>query len=427
MARPTPQPTGSSEQTPDIEPDLQEHDQTRPGSEPEPEPTPSNRRVSYMPGQPDTAPELISFIKCTTALDLKNLNTQTLLTAAAQGYATISEWEVDLAAALQQVDELKEELRAKQAILDYLGSRAPTEPHTTAKMSKSLPDPDKLSDGKNPTFTNWRTNMQGKFLVNADHFATEEAKMIYLFGQTTGDAQIELELRYGDDADEDMRFQDTKEMFEQLATRFVDPFRVKNARYDFKRLNMKATQTFTEFYTSFLQLASAAKIPTDDWRSELFDKLTVQLQDKLLLSYDELTTYQALANKCKSVYQGLARIQERTDRMQRNRQPLIQTQTRPPINPPRSASSVPTTTLLNPTPLAPRPDRPTFPVRVRPTYDNPARQALSRAGACFNCHQPGHMARNCPQQQQRQELKLISTVPARTSSDSDDDSGKEQL
>ncbi|APA10304.1 hypothetical protein sscle_06g050740 [Sclerotinia sclerotiorum 1980 UF-70] len=35
------------------------------------------------------------------------------------------------------------------------------------------------------------------------------------------------------------------------------------------------------------------------------------------------------------------------------------------------------------------------PVKNRPVYDDPARQAFSRAGACFRCHLPGHLARDC--------------------------------
>jgi hypothetical protein len=41
--------------------------------------------------------------------------------------------------------------------------------------------------------------------------------------------------------------------------------------------------------------------------------------------------------------------------------------------------------------------RPTALDSARPVYDNLRRQELSRLGACFECGQPGHMARDCPQ------------------------------
>ena len=49
-----------------------------------------------------------------------------------------------------------------------------------------------------------------------------------------------------------------------LANIYIDPFKVKNARQDYRRLNMKPAQTFTEFYSKFLHLIGEAKIPLDD-------------------------------------------------------------------------------------------------------------------------------------------------------------------
>jgi hypothetical protein len=49
-----------------------------------------------------------------------------------------------------------------------------------------------------------------------------------------------------------------------LANIYLDPFKVKNARQDYRRLNMKPVQIFTKFYSKFLYLAGEAKIPLDD-------------------------------------------------------------------------------------------------------------------------------------------------------------------
>ena len=120
--------------------------------------------------------------------------------------------------------------------------------------SKKLPDPPPLSDGSDPTFASWKIQVQGKFRVNADHFPDEEAKMFYLFNRTTGDAQKHLQPRYDDDAQ--TRFVSAKEMLELLATIFVNPNQVRDARYDYNRLMMTAGQSFAEFQTQFLHLAS---------------------------------------------------------------------------------------------------------------------------------------------------------------------------
>ena len=80
----------------------------------------------------------------------------------------------------------------------------------TPKYSKKQPDPPPLSNGVDPTFESWKLQIQGKFRVNADHFEDEEARMLYLFNRTTGDAQKHLRPRYDDESP--IRFATAKEM-----------------------------------------------------------------------------------------------------------------------------------------------------------------------------------------------------------------------
>jgi hypothetical protein len=85
----------------------------------------------------------------------------------------------------------------------------------TQKYSKKLPDPERLSDGVDPTFESWRLQMQGKLRVNADHFEDEEAKMLYVFNRTSGDAQRHLQPRYENESP--VRFTSAQEMIQHLA------------------------------------------------------------------------------------------------------------------------------------------------------------------------------------------------------------------
>src|SRR5436190_9438108 len=122
----------------------------------------------------------------------------------------------------------------------------------TPKYLKKQPDPNPLSDGTDPTFESWKLQVQGKFWVNANHFADEEAKMLYLFNCTTGDAQKHLCPCFDDDSP--ACFADAQEMIQHLAAIYVNPNRVRDAKYDYNCLIMKAGQTFTEFQTQFLHL-----------------------------------------------------------------------------------------------------------------------------------------------------------------------------
>jgi hypothetical protein len=50
-----------------------------------------------------------------------------------------------------------------------------------ALKSAKLPNPPLLSDGIDPTFKNWRIQVQGKLCINHNYFLSEEAKMLYIF------------------------------------------------------------------------------------------------------------------------------------------------------------------------------------------------------------------------------------------------------
>jgi hypothetical protein len=80
----------------------------------------------------------------------------------------------------------------------------------STKWSKKRPDPKELSDGVDPTFESWRILIRGKLRANADHFPTEEDKMEYVFGRTTGKAQKHLLPRF--DKDSPTRFTTADEM-----------------------------------------------------------------------------------------------------------------------------------------------------------------------------------------------------------------------
>src|SRR5438552_6672441 len=177
------------------------------------------------------------------------------------------------------------------------------------RYSKKQPDPQPLSDGVDPTFESWKLQIQGKFRVNADHFEGEEAKMLYLFNRTTGDAQKHLRPRYDDESL--VRFTSAQEMIQHLAAIYVNPNRVRDAKYDYNRLTMRAGQTFTEFQTQFLHLAGEAQIPAESLRLDLFDRLTTQLQEKLAAQLRTLDSFAELAASCLSLDTELRRIAAR--------------------------------------------------------------------------------------------------------------------
>jgi Zinc knuckle len=369
-----------------------------------------NRRVSYAVGDPNSAPELVRLMNCRTIQDIEAIPSATLVAAALQARNTVAEWEGTITESLERINELQKQNDEQRTILEYLErQRIPSmTPSPTTTKSTKIPDPERLSNGQNPTYENWKTQIEGKFTTNHDHFATEQAKMVYLFNRTTGDAQAHLQPRFGDDVEDP--FQNAKEMIQHLSTIYQDPYKVQNKRQEYRRLTMKPSQTFTDFYTNFLHLAGIGKIPLEDWRPDLYDKLTVELQRAVLPVLATLPTYQTLAEQCRLLDQELRRIRERTDRIK------ARTATTPRTTNIRTSNyaitaPTPTTKALN---IA-NTTTSTGMTKLRPIYDNLKRQALSRAGACFTCHQPGHMAKECPL---NPDMKVIEKDT--------DESGKEE-
>ena len=73
--------------------------------------------------------------------------------------------------------------------------------------------------------------------MNADHFEGEESKMLYLFNRTTRDAQKHLRPCY--DNDSLVRFTSAQEMIQYLAAIYVNPNRVRDAKYNYNRLTIR--------------------------------------------------------------------------------------------------------------------------------------------------------------------------------------------
>jgi hypothetical protein len=177
---------------------------------------------------------------------------------------------------LEQLATLAEAQVAQQNTVRSIEQDNPNalilESHDRPKYSKKQPDPTPLSDGVDPTFKSWRLQIQGKLRVNADHFEDGEAKMLYIFNCTTRDAQKHLRPRYDDESP--VRFTSAQEMIQHLAAIYVNPNKVRDARYNYNRLMMKPSQPFVEFQTQFLHLAGEAQIPAENLQLDLYDKLT---------------------------------------------------------------------------------------------------------------------------------------------------------
>ena len=137
--------------------------------------------------------------------------------------------------------------------------------------------------------------------------------MTYVFGRIGGDAQKHLNPRIGPNSVDP--FLTADDMIQHLEDIYEDPFRIQNARRDYRRLNMRTTETFPDFYTRFLHLAGEGRIPEEDLRPDLYDKLTLELQRAIAPTEESLPTLQELQRALRRLDQNLRQIKDRSNRI----------------------------------------------------------------------------------------------------------------
>ena len=272
-------------------------------------------------------------------------------------------------------------------------TQTPTPLDTTSnkgvRHSKSVPDPQRLSDGTDPTFEGWRFLVEGKLEDNADHFPTEESKMRYVLGRTEGEAQQHLLPQYSRTAP--TRFVSASEMVEHLVSIYTNPNEVRDAQHQYQTLTMKETQTFAEFQTKFLSLAGRAQIPKDNLRADLYDKVLVPLRLGIAPTFHTLASYESLALALRSYDSELRWIRAEQARA---RLAKTQAQNQPGIF--RSYGSVSATSQSKAlgNPATPKPETVSWKARSQePRQSVPPKDRTDVT--CFSCGETGHYSPAC--------------------------------
>ena len=283
-------------------------------------------------------------------------------------------------------------------------------------------DAQELSDGADPTFEAWRLQVLARFRDDPGWYNSEERKLDYMLRRTKGNAQVHMLAGMQDEQFPGF-FETAQDALRALRQALVNPQALREAQHQFRALRMSSTEPFAQFRTRFLLLAHESHVRPEDYRDELWYKITPALGTAVAAVQAQMTTYDQLADCLLSTDTTLRWLTPR---------PTPSVSTRRERN--HTGQFVPTASArrAEPSPLAPeRPhDRTSASSSFLTTSSKPPVPAVRHSttpvlnpspanDTCFNCGQLGHRSPDCPAPRiPRTQLKELQQTPE---SDSEDD------
>jgi len=268
---------------------------------------------------------------------------------------------------------------------------------THRTKSEKIPDPPKFS-GDRKDLDRFKADVIVKVTDNADRYATEEAKINYLFSLCDGDAKRAL-LPLWADANVIRPFTTVVGFLEYLDIRFGDADRAATAQANIDRLRQK-NRDFVAYYTEFSRDIEATGYNEAARKAALLRGLSDELMNAMVLVDIKSLTLSELVATATRVDSRL-RTNVRNQQANRNKDGTFRGPPGAPrvnLNTPASATTVTTTTTQGGDSM----DLSAGAANVN--RNRVGRGALTDAekldrrakGLCLYCGVAGHMVRDCP-------------------------------
>ena len=303
----------------------------------------------------------------------------------------------------EQVDELIDERDRLQRTVINLAAEVGGTPSRGASValpekSVKLPNPPVLTDGKDPEFEDWDSRMRNKLKANADHYNTEALRIAYVENRVGGKAAKHLRPRLRASAVNP--YTTAEEMLKHLETIFQDANKEANAKREFRKLNMRATDKFQDFLTDFLHLAGEAQIPATMYKDELYQRVTWKLQEMTIKeSMDSDINFDVYTAVCTKLADHLSVINESRNQGRLTSKSNTFTSRNIGASMSRTETRKREGTSTFDTVFASR-------AKALESLP-PEKRELFHSGKCYYCRLPGHIARDCPRKRKNGTLKEI--------------------
>jgi len=242
--------------------------------------------------------------------------------------------------------------------------------------------------GKSPKFEDWLSMMENRFIIMDREYPTEQHRIAYIQTQIEGFAKEQIGKRFL--KDNPRRFETVVEIFEALKVVFYNPNRVQEALDKFRDLQMKSTQKYHDFLTTFTHHASEAEIPLETYKRELYSKLTPALRSMTWSQYnDAAITFESFSALCNTAAYTFRTNLARENKPAASPSPALRVSPAPRM--PQITTSASSTAATTP----------------KKRMNEVERLTLRKEGKCFYCKEAGHIAINCPRIKAKVDLKAL--------------------
>ena len=273
--------------------------------------------------------------------------------------------------------------------------------NSDSKKSQKHPDPPTFTGDQinGPGWYEWSLAIDDKLTINTDHWATDDQRARYVISRTGNEALKHLTSYRMNNPN---YFQHPTQVKDALKDIYEDKFRRQNARREYQSCKMKKDEPFGVFFPRFRRLGNELEHSELTLCEDLKDKVLPRMRDSLINNQKRFTKLADMREYC----QGLD-DEQRNVLAQEARRLQFQESKRKSTEPvaapryTRPTSATPAVTIMQRPPI----------VNATPT-PVPPKSYTFNTGAdsdnCFNCGEPGHIARNCTKP--KQELAGIHEI-----------------